>query len=368
LIDDEYTLPIENEGERALIKQTLSATEQTLLKQGATYGHLKWRRKTIFSKFGHDEEKFKQEYPSTPEEAFLVSGRPVFDSKICYENLLGCENHQILKGNLVPVYDELNKDYAKTINYGRTGYYDLLPFLKDVKFVPNNNGYITIYDPADFPEIISNEHCRFAAGWDIAEGLAQGDFTDGAYLDRKTMKVLLTWHGHIDPDLVADEQHKIEYFLNRKVYTCTERNNHGITVLNSAFKLNVLQYFQEEFRTGMIENTDSLGFRTTQQSKPVIINDLNEYIREFLFKDFDKGFWGECLTFVKNEKGQMQAQGKDKDPSTKCFDDRIISRALMIKCHKWMPNYTVIQTEPTETERQQAHRLHVEGDSEWAQY
>ena len=38
-----------------------------------------WRRHRIATRYGGDIELFHQEMPSTPEEAFLVSGRPVFD-------------------------------------------------------------------------------------------------------------------------------------------------------------------------------------------------------------------------------------------------------------------------------------------------
>jgi hypothetical protein len=38
-----------------------------------------WRRHRINTRYGGDKELFHQEMPSTPQEAFLVSGRPVFD-------------------------------------------------------------------------------------------------------------------------------------------------------------------------------------------------------------------------------------------------------------------------------------------------
>lgn len=41
---------------------------------------LSWRRWCIASNLRGDEEKFRQEYPSCPEEAFLMSGRPYFDN------------------------------------------------------------------------------------------------------------------------------------------------------------------------------------------------------------------------------------------------------------------------------------------------
>jgi len=174
---------------------------------------------------------------------------------------------------------------------------------------------------------------------DVAEGLEQGDYTAMDVLDRKSMKYVIKFHGHIDPDLLAEEQRKLQIYLKRKCYFCTERNNHGLTTISVAYRLKVKQYYQTNYAKGYEVDTNAIGFKTTVMSKPVIINDLNKAIREDAFIDEDKFFWKECQTFVRNSQGQMQAQGKDKDPNSKCYDDRVISKALSIVCHKWMPNY-----------------------------
>ena len=41
---------------------------------------MNWRKYTINNKCQGDVELFMQEYPSTPEEAFIASGRPVFNT------------------------------------------------------------------------------------------------------------------------------------------------------------------------------------------------------------------------------------------------------------------------------------------------
>lgn len=46
---------------------------------GLDEGQLAWRRWCIRNNCAGDEDLFRQEYPSNPEEAFLTSGRPVFD-------------------------------------------------------------------------------------------------------------------------------------------------------------------------------------------------------------------------------------------------------------------------------------------------
>lgn len=243
-------------------------------------------------------------------EAFVASGRPVFDTKICLQNYELSKRAKPRIGNLVNIGDR-------------------------VEFQENDKGYIKLfYDP----ELKDNEIYRFASGWDVAEGLEQGDFSVGAVLDRKKMETILEWHGHIDPDLLADEQEKISKFLKGDIYFCTERNNHGLTVLYSSYRKKLKLYYNQTFEKGYPTDTNKIGFVTTAQSKVNVINNLNTWIREQSFSCDSMGFWSECLTFVRNAKGQMQAQGKDEDKATKTYDDRVIAYALMLWCSLWMPN------------------------------
>lgn len=77
----EYKRDFLSEGEKQGLVRSLSEEENRLLAIGATLEHLNWRRIIIPSKCNGDENLFKQEYPATPEEAFLTSGRPSFDPK-----------------------------------------------------------------------------------------------------------------------------------------------------------------------------------------------------------------------------------------------------------------------------------------------
>lgn len=335
LIDDEYTKKFLNKAEKTEFEKTITPYEKILIKRGASAEHLNWRRFTITDKFDGDEDLFRQEYPSTPEEAFLVSGRPVFNPDIITKKFEDCAAERFIQGDFLPVYDA-TPEYHKQLQSDRNSFYDLLPYLRGIEWNENKNGYIKIFETL---EISDEDYNRFAGGWDIAEGLAQGDYTEGSYLDRKTMRTVLTWSGHIDPDIVSEQQYMISLFLKNKDYICTERNNHGLTVITGSYRLKLKQYYQEDFDKGYTEGTDKLGFKTDAQNKPVIIDDLNEYIRDGLFYDPDQEFYGQCLTYVKDKKGRMNAQGKSEDPEVKCYDDKVMSRALMIRCHKWMKRF-----------------------------
>lgn len=313
---DEYKRDFLTEDEKQRFITSLSDKEKDRIKTyNLTLEQANWYRYTLMNKCGGDEMMMAQEYPDNDIAAFVASGRPVFDTKICLQNY------------------ELSKRTTPRIG-------DLIKRGDKVEFIDNEKGYIKLFYE---PDIKEGEMYRFAAGCDVAEGLEQGDYSVISVLDRKKMEVILEWHGHIDPDLLADEQEKISLFLNKDVYFITERNNHGLTTIVSAYRKKLKQYYNQTFDKGYAHDTSTLGFKTSAQSKVIVINNLNEWIRDQVFASDSTGFWSECLTFVKNAKGQMQAQGKDEDKASKCYDDRVIANALMIHCSLWMPNFNIVK-------------------------
>ncbi len=330
LVDDEYTLEFRDDEDRKQLEKSLDDIEYGLIEAGATMEHLNWRRRIgLPDKCGNDIDYFRQEYPSNDVEAFIASGSPVFDVNKCNIHFMEAQKFIPIMGNL---------EYSK---YGKDGKGT------EVIFVPNERGYIKIFDKSllsprsdDNPDGIGDDEMhRFANGADIAEGLAQGDYSVNESWDKKTEQVCMSWWGHIDPDLFGEELHKIYLFQKKKGQFAVEKNNHGYTTIKSAYKLGVPLYHNQTFDKGYPSDTGKIGFTTTGKSKAEIINDINEWIREGLLNSKNKQFWAEALRFVRNEKGQMQAQGKDTDVSVKSFDDEVIANALMIRCALWMPNY-----------------------------
>jgi hypothetical protein len=318
LIDDEYTLDFIDEEEEYKLKRSLDDIEYGLIEAGATLRHLNWRRKIgLPDKCGNDVDRFRQEYPSNSVEAFIASGSPVFDQKKCYIYFNEASKFKPIIGNL-----ELKND-------------------GEVVFVENERGYLRIFDKDLLKEneISDREFYRFANGADVAEGLAQGDYSACATYDRKKEQVCMLWRGHIDADLFGEELYKLFLFQKKKGFFAIERNNHGLTTIKSAYRRGVKLYYNQSFEKGYPSDTGKIGFLTNSKSKVEIINDLNEWIRDGILESKDKIFWSEALRFVRNEKGQMQAQGKDLDLGVKSFDDTVIAYALMIRCSLWMPNY-----------------------------
>jgi hypothetical protein len=79
--------------EKAKLQASLDAEEKLLMTMhGATLEQLAWRRHQIHTELRGDVDLFHQEFPTTPEEAFLASGRPVFDHR-------DLARHPVMKGS-----------------------------------------------------------------------------------------------------------------------------------------------------------------------------------------------------------------------------------------------------------------------------
>ena len=69
-----------NPEQRRHFSTTLDDYEKELIKRyQLSYEQLLWRRWTLKNKCQNDIKIFRQEYPSTPEEAFVTTGRPYLD-------------------------------------------------------------------------------------------------------------------------------------------------------------------------------------------------------------------------------------------------------------------------------------------------
>lgn len=83
------------------IEDSLSPTETRLRQRfGLTIGQLAWRRTKIRDDCHGSELKFRQEYPSDPQEAFVHSGHPAFDLERLAE-LDATNEEPIMTGRLI---------------------------------------------------------------------------------------------------------------------------------------------------------------------------------------------------------------------------------------------------------------------------
>lgn len=237
------------------------------------------------------EWQMAQEYPDNEEDAFLKSGRPVFDLQML-RNLTTKE--PLARGYI----DKRNNEFI------------------------NDGGALAIYTEP-------NEHGKYAIGADPSQGMEHGDFASVHVVNARDGEVVAHWHGHIDPDLLATEVlAPLGKFYNRALIG-VESNNHGLTTLK--FLKDVAHYFpiyyQRSPQYKRSVPTDVLGFRTTQVTKPLMIDELNEGLRTGRIVCWDESTIAELRTFVRDDKGKMSGSP---------FDDRTISLAIAVQMLKFV--------------------------------
>ena len=222
-----------------------------------------------------DKDLLKQEYPCTPQEAFLLSGKNVFDTSVILDRLARLER-PIKTGYFTYDYDGLK--------------------ISNIKWVNDKNGYIRLYD---VPRL--TEYC---IGGDTAgEG---SDFFTGHVLDAATGVQVAVLKHQFD----ADQYTRQMYCLGkhyRDALIGIEANFDSYPIM----ELQRLGYPKQYTRTAQDTYTGKtekrFGFKTTSLTRPTIISKLIEIVREHCETINDKDTLEELLTIVRNEKGRIEA-------------------------------------------------------------
>lgn len=284
----EYSDPFVNESDKIALAQSLDDEEKQLVGLfNLTLEQLNWRRNTIKNKCQGSVETFHQEYPSTAEEAFLTSGRPRFDIPVLREYLAQCVD-------------------------GKRGYLERVG--GKVQFIPDANGYLEVWNK---PRVTSDHYI----GGDVAKGLITGDYSAAPTWD-SNYDLNALWHGHIDPDLFADQLMMLGEWYNEALIA-VEENNHGLTVLNAMKTAYSNLYYRTSYNKLSDETKKELGWWTSEQTKKLAIDNMARLIREKKLGIKSKRLIQECMTYVIDEKGSTNAQQGS-------YDDIVMASAIIL--------------------------------------
>lgn len=231
-------------------------------------------------------ELFKQEYPATPEEAFLTTGRPVFNPETLTMRL------QELKGREPP----------KLFGY----------INNKIEEVPR--GEMQVFLPHDPKE-------TYYIGADVSAGIRGRDYSVAQVLDSKRRQVAV-WRGYILPDAFAHVLKAMGTYYNNALIA-PENNNHGILTCSVLAK--DLSYSNVYMKTVVDTLTEQesivIGFATNVKTKPLMIDELRARIRDGEITLYDKTTIQELLTYVMTQSGSMEAEKG-------CHDDCVTSLAI----------------------------------------
>jgi hypothetical protein len=269
---------------------------------------LYWRRKKIGTS---GLELFKQEYPASPEEAFLSTGRPIFDTESLNKRLQVAKAKAPLKRMVVE--EAFDKKTGKPLP---------LRVLRD-----DPRGELLIYHERSDTE-------SYTIGADVGMGIRggvkgrkDGDSSVAQVLDSK-MRQVAVWRGICHPDVFAKVLVALGYHFNTATIA-PERNNHGL-VTCVALRDSDYPYIYTDQVEGTLEpekDTINIGFFTSERTKPLIIDKLRELDREGGIEINDPTTLQEMMTFVVTENGKMEAEGGT-------HDDCVMSLAIATYVHE----------------------------------
>ena len=267
--DPHYQLPLyPGEGER--IRASLTEPEQKLLTDfGVTYEQLKWRRQKLATECQeqteHDpEDYFCQEYPSTPEEAFLATGDSVF--------------HQGRLAEFEAQARELGRKAIAQPNpngtgggrFGRWFRWDEDRWeLRDASWT--NADYVEYAPP--------RRNHWYVMGIDTAEGLEHGDASVISIFDRTSITMLEEVARLITRNLSADELGELAYYLGvyyRMAFIVGERNPPGNVTTYKLFDKGYQNLYIRDDEEAIAAGDTTpkkfkVGFSTNRNTKPMIV-------------------------------------------------------------------------------------------------
>ena len=265
-----------------------------------------------------DKNTIKQEYPITPVEAFVSSGDCVFDKEAINNQLARCASLQGARKG----YFTYKKEAIPLTNSEGT-MVDVEWKIKDIKFVESKDGYITIHEE---PKVKKNRDgivthkAPYAIGGDTA-GTGKDYFTGKVVcnLDGKTVATL--HKQYIDEDLYAEQMYCLGMYFHEALI--------GIEINYSRQPTRILQkkynypnlYMRERLDGASDKPIMDYGFETTSRTKPIIIGELVETMRNAPWCEVDVPTLKEMTTFVKKENGKLEAIDG-------CHDDLVMAKAI----------------------------------------
>lgn len=196
-------LQLAGETDIASILGALSDEERVLRALGISDERLIWRRWQIRNKLNNDVMKFHQEYPTTPEEAFVVTGHNVFpeaELTTCYEPMEPAQGYLVEEGG-------------------------------KVRFQPSLDGPLAIYR---WPGR-DMTRCKYMIAGDATRSIT-GDFSCAQVLNRRTWEQVAVFRKKIDPVSFGDQMTLLGRYYNYAIL-CPEIQGAGDATISRLISL-----------------------------------------------------------------------------------------------------------------------------------
>lgn len=260
---------------------------------GISDDRLAWRRWAIKNLCQGDLHQFHQEYPASPEEAFISAGVNVFPLphlRACYQPMKG------RKGRLNREGDQ-------------------------VKFQADIDGPLTVFKP---PSEDLDWGIYFVGG--DPTRTTRGDFACIQVINRRTYEEVAVWRGRIDPTTFASEIAKLGRYYNMSMVT-TEIEGPGYATIGALMEMDYPYIYQGHWADKTPGKTaDNYGWSTTYKRKEWAIGWLLKLVVDHDIIIHDHRTFQEMRDYVTLDGGGYGPAARDG------FDDTVMALAITCIC------------------------------------
>ena len=265
--------------------------------RGLSREQMAWYAKKYHSYI--DKSSIRQEYPCTPEEAFIASGDCIFD-KDAISNYLSTFDVKSRLGYFE--YKKVAK--ALTDDYGRVlGYTDTI---EDIRFVESKNGYISIVEEPYMSEKGKPKKEKpYVIGADTAgTGL---DYFTAKVVDNTCGRCVATFRKQkMDEDLFAEQLYCLgKYYSDALIGVEINHSRHPVRVLSKLGYTNL--YLSKKPTTFADVPEKEYGFITSSITRPIIVFNLVSVMRADIKLETDRQTLLEMTTFIRRDDGKLAA-------------------------------------------------------------
>ena len=253
-------------------------------KYNLTNEQLEWRRWCIKNNCGGDIEQFKQEYPITPEEAFISTGTCFFNKEIIIGRIKELEGKKPLKQGYFSYQLENNR-------------------IDNIEWHNDTQGYIKIFKDVE-------EGHPYVLGGDTA-GEGSDNFT-GLVIDNSNGKQVATLKKQLDEDEYSRQMYCLGKYYNTALIGI--ENNYSTYPTKKLQEYDYPKMFIREIEDNIAEKiVDKFGVITNKATRPIMLSILKEVLRDNISWINDIDVLREALVFIRNDKGRPEAQVGEHD-------------------------------------------------------
>lgn len=313
---DMYWKAFKSEEHKRKFIASLTPEEWDRWDLGATLEGLLWYRYELMVM--QTDYRMKQEFPSTPQEAFATTGRYVHNPADIDFLRKGCRE-PLYVGNLVA-----------TSMYGKEAIDSSLHFVHD------SNGLLYLWA---MPDKSKNVLHRYIVTMDIGGRSDSADWSVISVIDRYMLtqggveECIGTWRFHLDQDLAVWRAVQLAKFFNNALLV-VERNSldtkgtegdHTYTILDQIVPHYNNIYYRDDptkVREGLAPH---YGFLTTRATKMDLISHMQMRLRDKAYIERDVRALNECAWFEMKEQADVYGAIDGE------HDDIYMSRAICLK-------------------------------------